>query len=389
MPVAGFELLSVPRVSRIMQALEDTRTLPQELKFVQRTPFVPAAEGEIVGRWINRVQIADLVADDARALTYAAGRVQLEQTTVPNIKHGRQLTQENLNELQNLDAALAGVDVREMGNNEIVGNVLPSIVDDIRLGIYQRCEALLVAMHLDTWTYNRFGITVQGTWGIPADLKVTPQIPWTDHVNADPVNDVWVLKRNATVRYGGSFNRMTMSTTAFIQMISCANFQEKARTTLPLFINLANLPAANIEQQMTIAENVLGCQVELYDARFWSQDSAGNLTSAPYLPINRVIFSDTANDNNPAVQDFANGITTESRLAGLLPNTGSAVLGNFAPGMRGPLAYTTVNSDLNPPNVTIWGVMRGFPRRFRLQASAVMTIGNFTDAIPITEPFAA
>ena len=384
--IPGYEYLSVLRVTRVMNALEDIRTLPQELKFVNRTPFVPAMEGEIIGRWINRVQIADLVADDSRALTYSAGKMQLETTLVPNIKHGRQLTQSDINQITSINAN-PGLARQDWGDNEVVGNVLPSIVDDLRLGIYQRCEALLVAMHLDSVVYNRFGIQISGSWGIPADLKPAVTYPWTDTVNATPVNDIWTLKRNASIRYGANYDRLTLSTTAFLLMIATQEYQNKARTTLPLYINLANLPQANINQQRTIAENILGCAIEFYDARYWSQDATGNLTSAPYLPINRVILSETANDNNAAVQDFANGVTTESMLAGLLPNTGPGVIGSFESGMRGPIAYSTVSPSLNPPNVTVWGVMRGFPRRYRLQANGVLNIGTFADAIPITEPF--
>lgn len=387
----GYEYLSAFRLSRVMQALEDVRRLPQELRFVNRTPFTPASEGELYGRWINRIQIADLISDDAKALTYTAGKLTIENVITPNIKHGRHMTQEQINQIlmMNQNPGLNTAAWNRMGmSNEIVGNIIPSIIEDLRLGIYQRCEALLVAMHLDSFNYNRFGIQITGSWGIPSDLKVTPVNLWTDPVNATPVNDIWNLKRNATVRYGQTYNRITMSTTAFLYMISTAEFQNKARTTLPLFINYTNIPQGNLDFQKNVARNILQVdELELYDARYWSQDGSGILTSAPYLPINKVILSNTENDNNPAVQDFANGITTESLLSGFLPNTGTSMIGTFGGGMRGPVSYATVPAELNAPNLTLWAVMRGFPRRFRLQASAVLTVGTFTDTIPVGEPF--
>ncbi|MDE2103355.1 MAG: hypothetical protein KGL39_39305, partial [Patescibacteria group bacterium] len=195
-------------------------------------------------------------------------------------------------------------------------------------------------------------------------------------------------KREASVRYGATYDRMTMSTQAFIYMISTQEFQAKARTFLAPNVSYVNLPLANTDQQRKIAEAITGMDIEFYDARFWSKDSAGNDTSAPYLPINKVILTSKQDDNDASVQDFANGITTESLLSGLLPNAGSGIIGQFTEGVRGPIAYTSVNPDLNPPNVTIWGVARGFPRRFRLQASAVLTVGTFVDTtIPIGEPF--
>lgn len=388
--VPGYDYLSVLRINRIMQALQDVRELPQELKFVNRTPIVPAIEGEIVGRWINRVQIADIVSDDQAANTYSSGMLSVENVVVPNLKVGRKLTQENLNQLAAINnIAGSSVNISQMGGNEIFGNILPAIVDDLRTGVYQRMEQLLVAMHLDQLTYNRHGIQINGTWGIPSDLKVTPAIAWTDPVNATPVNDIWTLKRLAAIRYGQQFDRMTMSTQAFIFMISTAEFQAKARTFLAPNVSYVNLPLANTDQQKLIASAVTGIkEIEFYDARYWSQDESGTMTSAPYLPINTIILDNTENDNNPAIQDFANGVTTESLVSGLLPNSGSGIIGSFSEGMRGPIAYTTANPSLNPPNISVWAVSRGFPRRYRLQCSATLTIGQFTDtAIPLGMPF--
>lgn len=386
--IPGYEVLEVLNISRIMDALQDVRDLPQELQFVNRTDFRPAMEGEIMGRWISRALIADLIADDQKAHTYSSGKVQVENTLVPNIKQGRHLTQENINVLGSIASNPGLGSTQGMGPNEIVDNVLGSMVEDIWEGLYNRCEALIVAMHLDSWSYNRMGIQVQGSWGIPADLKVTPQYPWTDPVNGTPVNDVWTLKRNASVRYGMMYNRMWMSTSAFMYMISTNEFQAKARTTLPLFINYTNIPQADLNFQRNIATNVLGLdELRLYDARFWSQSASGEQTSAPFLPINKVILDSTTNDNNTAVQDFANAVVTESMLSSLLPNSGTGVIGRFGAGMRGPVAYTTVPVDMNPPNMTVWGVMRGFPRRFRFQANAVLTVGAFSDQIPPIELF--
>lgn len=389
MATPGYEYLSAYRLTRAMRATSDIRQLPQDLKFVNRIPKIPAADSELYGRWTGRILIADLISDDAKAVTYSAGKLTLETSINPNIKHGRHLTQEQINQIMAINAnpGLPRGDFAAMApGNEVIGNVIPSILADLDLGIEQRREALLVAMHLDSFTYNRFGMQISGSWGIPSDLKVTPIVPWTDAANATPVNDIWFLKRNASVRYGATYNRLTMSTTAFLYMIATTEFQNKARSNLPLYLNLTNLPQGNVTQQKNIATSVLGVdEIDLYDARYWSQDSSGAITSAPYLPINKVILDSTTNDNNPAVQDFSDGIVTESILSNMLPNSGTGVVGAFGQGMRGPIAYATVPPDLNPPNVTIWGVSRGFPRRFQQYASALLTVGSFTDTIPILE----
>jgi hypothetical protein len=387
--IPGYEYLSSFRLTRIMQQTADIRQLPQELQFIRRVPTVPAPEGELYGRWTGRVLIADLISDDARAVTYSAGKMQLETSINPNIKHGRHLTQEQINQLLLINA-MPGLPRADMQNmvmpNEVVGNVIPSIVDDLQLGIEQRREALAVAMHLDSFSYDRFGIKTSGTWGIPADLKVTPLVLWTDAANATPVNDIWNLKRNASVRWGKVFNRATMSTSAFLTMIATTEFQNKARTSLPLFINYTNIPTANQDFQENIARNILGLkELVLYDARYWTQDATGQNSSAPYLPLNKVILDSTENDGNKTIHDFSDGIVTESVLSALLPNSGVGVIGSMGMGQRGPVCYASVPHDMNPPNLSIWGVRRGFPRKFQQPANAVITIGNITEAIPITE----
>jgi hypothetical protein len=35
----------------------------------------------------------------------------------------------------------------------------------------------------------------------------------------------------------------------------------------------------------------------------------------------------------------------------------------------------------------MWGVARAFPRKYRLQANAVLTVGAFADPIPFSVPF--
>jgi hypothetical protein len=79
--------------------------------------------------------------------------------------------------------------------------------------------------------------------------------------------------------------------------------------------------------------------------------------------------------------DFANGVVTESIVAGLMP-TQVGTIGGLGNGVRGPVAYSTVKVDLNPPALTLWAVARGWPRRLLLTATAALTVGNFTDTIP-------
>jgi hypothetical protein len=246
-------------------------------------------------------------------------------------------------------------------------------------------EALIIAMWLDSLTYDRLGIKLSNaTWGMPADLKVTPSVTWDTAASATPVADLWSVRRTARVRYGQEYNRVTMSTSAFMYMIATTEYQAKARTALAPNVSFTNLNLNDLTFQQTLANNILGLQIELYDARYWSQGADGQIVSAPLLPITKVILSNSGDDNDPTCYDFANAITTESIVSGLVPGE---MIGGIGGPTRGPIAYATAPAALNPPQVTYWGVARGFPRKYRLQSTAVLTVGTFADTVAVGPPF--
>lgn len=379
MPQA-WQLLQAARLTTIMQALQDVRQLPAQLTFLARTPIVPAVDAEIMARFTGYVTIADLVADDQRAVTYQSSKLAYETINIPNIKHGQALTQAMLNQLQSIMNGQAMP--QDMG---LFTNYENRVIDGLLLGVRQRMEALIIAMQLDSLTYDRLGIKITGaTWGMPSDLKVTPGVTWDTAATATPVADLWSVRRTARVRYGQEYTRATMSTQAFMYMIATTEYQNKARTFLAPNVSFTNLNVADLTFQQNLAQNVLGMQIELYDARFWSQGPDGTLVSAPLLPITKVILSNTGDDNDPTAFDFANAVTTESIVSSLAP---SEMLGSIGGPTAGPIAYATVPNDLNPPQITYWGVARGFPRKHRLQSTAVLTVGTFSDTIPVGPPY--
>ena len=225
------------------------------------------------------------------------------------------------------------------------------------------------------------------------DLKVTTGTPWAANAaTATPIDDMLNIKLIGSTRYGVDYDRITMSTAAFRKMLATAEFQAKAKIQFRSDLAIqTNFSLYNLEQQKSFASAVLGMAIRFYDARYWVPANDGTTSSAPYLPLNKVIIDMTSSDNDPLVQDFANGITTESRISSLLPNTGiglaaGGLIGQFDRAARGPVAYSTVES-MNPPNITMWGVARGFPRKFMLQANAVLDVGAITDPVLVTEPF--
>lgn len=380
---AGFEQLTVQKVNRRLNALQDVRDMPQELKFLNRTPMVPALDNEIMARFVGRAQIADLVADDGVAGVYSLGKFSTYTHEPPNIKVGTNFTQSEINQMR----AVSGEDA---GLTDALINMR---VDSTRIGVLQRIETILVGMALDSFSYSRLGVVISGSsWGMPSTLKLNASIA----VQANPTTAIMTdellgLKLVGSTQFGIDYNRITMSTAGFRAYIATTDFQNRAKIQLRSDIGYTNLSLLNLDQQRGFAETVLGMGIEFYDARFWSMASAGTIASAPFWPLSKVMLSSTANDNNPLVQDWANGVTTESLvMAGFgggsnTPNVGG-VIGSFSGAMRGPHGYATLES-LNPPHVTMWNVARGWGRKHVLYANAIYDMGTVTDPVPVTEPF--
>lgn len=372
------EILSTIRLKAMMKALQDEREISQDYAFSRRLPDVPAEDSEIMARFIGRVLIADLVADDQRAATYSMGKMTFESTSVPNLKLGIKLTQEQLNQIRQFT----------QNGDMVSGAMYPfserGIIETLLTSIRARKEALAVARAINGFSYDRLGIKMENVdFGMPSDLDVTPTYPWTDHTNGTPVTDVLTLIRYARVRYGIVYKRLTMSIATFNHMTACTEFINRAR-----FILFPSQPAAAIPLQATgymlnLAKSVLGVdEIELYDTRYWIQTETGVLESAPFLPLSKVVLSAPSNDNNAQAADFANGIVTESMVADM---TNAGINGTFGGPTRGPVAYST--GGHNPPQITYWGVARGFPRKHMLQETAVLNVGEIEDDIPVGEPF--
>jgi hypothetical protein len=371
-----------------MQALQDVRALPGDLLWSSRIPNQDAMDGEITARMVGRVLIADLIADNAKANVYASGKFTTETTNVPNIKIGRNLTQETLNQL----LRLGGQGMQVEGDSEFLGNYIRQMADDILQGIRQRAEQLRVLMLLEGASgvaYDRYGIKLSGvSWGMPSDLNITVANAWTDVSNGTPVNDLFSAQFVARTRYGINLTRATMSTPAFRNMIATTEFQNKARMYLAPNVSFTNLVTTNITMMRTLAENVTGFTIEFNDGRFWIQDADdAEQTLVPYQPLNKVILTDPGNDGKAGVWDFANAVVTESVVGQFLPNNGAGIIGRIPAGRRGPIGYTSVPVDMNPPQLTMWGVQRGFPRKHKVQANAVLSVGTITDQIPVTDPW--
>jgi hypothetical protein len=177
----GWRWLSSSRIKMIVQTLAsrvDVSVWP--LLFLDRTPVVQADDDEIVGRFTGNVLAADIIADDQEAVVYEAGKLELVSTQIPNLKIGSRLGQATLNRMNRMrNGAILPTDENFMETWE------NQFAERLVFGVRQRMNALICAMMLDSLTYNRLGIQVNGTWGMPSVLKATPTTPW-DNTAATP-----------------------------------------------------------------------------------------------------------------------------------------------------------------------------------------------------------
>jgi hypothetical protein len=372
----GFDLFSSVRIQSVMQGLLDPRLLPAQFVFSKRIPTVKALDADITARFIGYPQIADLIADDSRAAVYSTGKFQLESTKIPNLKIGANMKQSMLAQILNIGSNTAFKD--SLG---FFSDWESRTLFNQKLGLQQRIEVLLSAMLQDSFVYDRLGMKISASWGMPSDLKPVVGTAW-DNIAATPVTDLLTLKRLAQVKYGVTFKRLTMSLAALNFMTATTEFQNRAKAFIPIGFTLPSQYALqNTDAMMALAQKIIGLDIELYDQRYWSQDEAGVPSSFPYWPITKVLMDDPANDGNSEVMDFANAVVIESMVSAL---AGEPIAGAQSPG---PLSYATYPENLNPPEITYWAVQRGFPRKHLLQANACLTVGSFVDPISATVPF--
>jgi hypothetical protein len=375
------------RVTGIMRGITDPRLQPVELRWNNRVPDVPATDEEVTAKYVGTLQIADLIADDAKAVVYNQGRFQFQTTQVPNLKVGIGMNQAMLNALERI-RAMGGVQSDDVG---FFTNRYNQNLADVKFGVELRKEVFKLGMLLDGFTYDRLGIKMTGaTWGMYPDLKVTVSTGWAS-VSAIGLSDIQNTRSVAQQRYGINLNRASMTTPALRGLVAQTEFQTQVKT-----VYLANLlggpaPVAPLQGDAflrRLAELVISGTgepfiIEIDDRRYWFQDNAGALTSNRIHPINKVLLTSTANDGNSSAHDFANCVVTESIVSNLVP---SSVIGNIPVG-RGPIGYATLaDPALNPPGLVSWAVARGAPRKHMNQASAGLTVGTLAETYDTSLP---
>jgi hypothetical protein len=354
--------LSTARLSRIIGTLASVLDIERPLIYLSRLPMVDAFDDELLGRFVGRIIAADIIADDQAAVVQESMTIDVATHPIPNIKIGQRLGQKLLNRIAQLEAGMniAGENAMRDWDNQLAENLL--------LGVRHRLNAMACAMMIDSFTYDRWGIKISGgSWGMPANLKVTVGTAWSN-VASTPLSDIFGMDQVARLAYGVAYDKITLSTTDFRNMIKTTEFANQA--TLILGSNFLLTPAAlqtkNDPVMQDIAKRVIGKTIELDDFQYTTKSNDGTITQTRALPTGTVLLSRAQDENNQTVMDMANGIPTESAIAPLI---GEDIPAN----QRGPLAYyTPADENINPPGVIAWAVAKAFPRKHVPESTAVL-----------------
>lgn len=368
--IRGWRFLDSVRINRIVRTLADELEAigSRNLIALNRTPVVNADDAEIVGKFKGQFVAADVIADDQKAATYdTVGQFEFVTTAIPNIKLGSRVNQHTINRLARLRQNISGTnDVRYFTDWE------NTLAESLVLGVRQRINALICAMWMDASSYDRYGIKLtNASWGKPSALKPNATTAWTtaNLATAKPIDDLLTLANTtASDVYGERYNRITMSMEAFRYMIRTTEFQNLVSGELRYTFGAGQMNLHSVQANSQMVANLLGMEVEIYDGTFYEVANNGTRQHVRYIPSDKIILSNSNDDNDSNVMDFANGIVTESIVAPIIGHGGGLGGESF-----GPVAYFTGNEDLNPPDVTAWGVSRGFPRAHRESATAVYT----------------
>lgn len=385
----NLDFFASARVTRIMQGLTDPRLLPVPLTWNARVPDVPAVDEEVTAKYVGTLLIADLIADDAKAVTYSQGRFEFQSYQVPNIKMGIAMNQAMINAWGRIKA-MNGAIQDDVGffTDRWMQNV-----KDAKYGVELRKEVLKIAMLLDGLDYDRLGIKMSGvTWGMYSDLKVTPSTAWTN-TGSTPLTDIQNARQTAKMRYGVDLNRATMATATLRAMVATTEFQTQVKNVY--LTNLLGGPAPTAPLQgdpllkrlgeLVIAGAGEPFTIEIDDRRYWSQSAAGAVTSNRFFPLTKVLLTNAGNDGNRNAYDFADCPVTEG-IVGSMGQAGNVIGGAVQAG-RGPVGYTTLaDPNLNPPGTVTWAVARGFPRKHQNAASAVLSIGSPSETFDTSLP---
>lgn len=373
-----FDFLKTARINALVQTLASRLEVEAPLTFLNRTPIVPvASDAEILGSFSGTIFAADIITDDAEAVVVEAGRLEMtgSVSSVPNIKLGARVSQSMMGKLAQL---AQGITLQ--GDAELITGWENRLVNNLITGVRQTQNYLCAAMWLDGLVYDRLGVKISTGFGTPSVLKQTlvGSRRWSTDSGATanvagmkPIEDLQYMVQNVgtSADIGYVYNRVTMATNTFQFIIASDEFAERVRLLLQLEPDQFSMNIYDIENMKTLFTRVTGLQLELEDGTFNARNTNGTRTNQRVLPFNKVLISNSNDDGNSNVYDFANAIVDESIAASII--AGAPDIGGP---QFGPIGYYVGNQRLDPPDYSAYAVAKGFPRKHEKNAVAVITV---------------
>jgi hypothetical protein len=383
----AWEILSPGVITKVMQETQDKLTLPMPLLWMNRAAKVNASDDEMTLKEKSYVYAADIISADARAVIRDAGEMSFERHSIAKLKHGFALSESMMKTIRRIEAG------RFMDNDVVsFASYISRRQKELMLGLDQRVEAMVNGMFCDSYNYARLGLRMEGTFGMPADLKFNPVTTWKDRANSKPITDIINVLQYATRTYGEGYNRITLSYEAFSDIIGSTEFKDiyaaQAFNYAPSNPNATvNARASNPQFYMSFVANFVGASlagssagdgrqvtIEIDDSQYREYSSASTVRgTVKFHPANKVYFSNSSDDNSSAGWDIGNGEVLESLLGGI--GLGNIINGQNLGGVNyGPVGYTTLQDpNLNPPGLVMWAAAWIAPRKHRDTCSALLT----------------
>lgn len=370
--LSKIDFFSTTRITRLVQTLANELEINAPLTFLNRTPVVPVLDDmEILGSFSGPIFAADLITEDAEAVVVEGGKFEMTAgiSTVPKIKIGARVSESIIKRLRLMQQ---GIEIA--GDASLITGWELQFAQNLVTGVRQTMNYLCAGMMLDGVVYDRLGYKISSGFGTPSELKVTlvggqQWISPTNNATMTPITNLQQIAQGVAPTLGKTYNRVTMATETFQRIVGSDEFLERVRLYLKLEPTQFTLNMYDVANLKNLFQGITGMQLELEDTTFRVRNTDGTSTVQRVLPANKVILSNTADDNNAQAFDFANGIVTETIVAPLI-----AGAPDFGGEQVGPVSYYTGNRELNPPDLRGWAVASGFPRKHDKTATAILTV---------------
>lgn len=352
---AGSNIVSTPKTSTfdsvelnklVKEYITHPRVTSRQLIFEERTPTIDYTDPSEMIAFKGTLAVADTLSDNQDGVVYdTVGVMHFTALEVPTLKVGSRVGELMiLREYKRRN----GLDTNPH-TEQYMRDWKNTLAETLAISLKQRKNTMLAAFMLGADNFHNFGIMLNLDLGVPEGVHSKST---STHFKTKPLATIRKHLRYMKTKHGVSYDRVTLSSEMFKQIILNAENKKLRRKA----------DAGVVRQRLA---KHLNLEIEIYDGCFFERGNNGSRVSIRYMAENKILFSNSKNDNNPEVIHFGNTYSSESIINGLFSDSTAEF---------GPHGYFTTPLDFNPPSVTGWGVIRGLPVLKDKTAFASLTI---------------